>query len=144
MYDRATKFLNDHSVLSSTQYGFRSNFSTEHAVLDIVNTCNGNIEKKMFSDLVLLDLTINLLTLLITKFYCLNLSIIRGIVLQFYKSFLENTKQFVRINKFSSAFCDVNFGVPQPVSQSVSVSLFMYQYTQTKKNPNLEYAIASK
>ena len=36
-YDRTTKFLNDLSVLRPTQYGFRSNFSTEHAVHDIVN-----------------------------------------------------------------------------------------------------------
>ena len=46
VYDRTTKFLNDHLVLSPTQYGFRSKFSTEHAVLDIVNTCYDNIEKK--------------------------------------------------------------------------------------------------
>ena len=46
VYDRTTKFLNDHSVLSPIQYGFRSKFSTEYAVLDIVNTCYDNIEKK--------------------------------------------------------------------------------------------------
>ena len=43
-------------VLSPTQYGFRSSFSTEHAVLDIVNTCYNNIERKMYRGLVLLDL----------------------------------------------------------------------------------------
>ena len=56
VYDRITKFLNDHSMLSPIQYGFRSNFSTEHAVLDIVNTCYDNIDKKMYSGLVFLDL----------------------------------------------------------------------------------------
>ena len=43
-------------MLSPTQYGFRSNFLTEHAVLEIVNTCYDNIERKMYSGLVLLDL----------------------------------------------------------------------------------------
>ena len=50
VYDRTINFLNPHSVLSPTQSGFRSNFSTEHTVLNIV------IEKKMYSGLVLLDL----------------------------------------------------------------------------------------
>ena len=37
---------------------------------------------------------------------------IRGIVLQFYQSFLENRKQFECINKFCSTLRDVNIGVP--------------------------------
>ena len=47
VHHRTTKFLNDHSVLSPTQYSLRSDFSTEYAVLDIVNTCYDNIEKNM-------------------------------------------------------------------------------------------------
>ena len=54
--DRTTKFLNDHSILSPAKYGFRSNFSTDHAVLDILNTCYSNIENKIYFGLVLLDL----------------------------------------------------------------------------------------
>ena len=88
VYDRTTKFLNDHLVLTPTQYGFRSNFSTEHAVLDIVNTCNNHIKKKMYSGLVLLDLanafdTIDYQILL----HKLEHYGIRGIVLQFYQFF---------------------------------------------------------
>ena len=52
VYDRTINFLNYHSVLSSTQYGFRSNFSTEHAVLDIVNTCYDDIERKVYSGFI--------------------------------------------------------------------------------------------
>ena len=114
VYNRTINFLNDHSVLSPTQYGFRSNFSTEHAVLDIVNTCYDNIERKMYSGLVLLDLakpfdTVNH-HILLQK---LEHYKIRGIVLQFFQSFLENRKQFVCINKLCSTLTDVNIGVPQ-------------------------------
>ena len=56
MYGRTTKFLINHAVLSPTQYGFCSNFITNHAILDKVNTCCNNIEKKMYSGLVLLNL----------------------------------------------------------------------------------------
>ena len=42
VYDRTTKVLNDCLVISPTQSIFRSDFSTEHAVLDIVNTCDDN------------------------------------------------------------------------------------------------------
>ena len=74
VYDRTINFLNGHSVLNPTQYGFRSIFSTEHAVLGIVNTCYDNIEKKMYSGLVLLDLA-KAFALLIILFYFTNLSI---------------------------------------------------------------------
>ena len=49
VYDRTINFFEDHSVLSSTQYGFRFNFSTKHAVLDIVNNFYNNIDRKMHS-----------------------------------------------------------------------------------------------
>ena len=107
-------FLNNHSVLTSTQYGFRSNFSTEHAVLNIVNTCYDNTERKMYCGLVVLDLAkafdavdhhILLQTL---EHYG-----IREIVLKFYQSFSENIKQIVCINKFCSTLRDVNIEVPQ-------------------------------
>ena len=38
---------------------------------------------------------------------------IRGIVLQFYQSFLENRKQLVSIDKLCSSLRDVNIEVPQ-------------------------------
>ena len=56
MYDRTTKFLINQAVLSPTQYGFWSNFITNHAILVKVNTCYNDIEKKMYSGLVLLSL----------------------------------------------------------------------------------------
>ena len=114
VYDRTINFLNEHSVLSPTQYGFRSNFSTEHAVLDIVNTCFDNIERKMYSGLVLLDLAKAFDTvdhhILLQKLEHYG---IRGIVLQFCLLFLESRKYFACINKFCSTLRDVNIEVPQ-------------------------------
>ena len=101
-------------MLCPTQYGFRSNFSTEHAVLDILNTCYDNNERKMYSGLGLLNLAKAFDTvdhhILLQKLEHYG---IRGIVLQFYQSFLKNRKQFVCINKFCSTLRDVSIGVLQ-------------------------------
>ena len=124
VYDRTINFLNGHSVLNPTQYGFRSNFSTKHAILDIVNTCYDNIERKMYSGFVLLDLAKAFDTadhhILLQK---LKHYKIRGIAQQFFQSFLENRKQFVCINKFCCTLSDVNIGVPQ--GSILSLLLFL-------------------
>ena len=55
-YTRTIDFLNHENVLLSTQCGFKRNYSTSHAIIDILSTCYDNIEKKLYSGLVLLDL----------------------------------------------------------------------------------------
>ena len=101
-----------------------SNFSTEYAVLDIVNTCHDYIERKMYSGLVFLDIAKAFDTvdhhILLQK---LEKYGIRGVVQQFYQSFLKNRKQFVCINKFCSTLRDVNIGVPQ--SSTLDPLLFL-------------------
>ena len=101
-------------MLSLTHNGFRFNSSRQHAVLDIVNTCYDNIEKKMYSGLVLIDLakafdSIDYQILL----HKLDRYSIIGIVLEFYQSFLQIRKQFVSINKFCSTLHDVNTVFPR-------------------------------
>ena len=85
VYDGTINFLNDHSMLSPAQYGFRSNFSKEYAVLDIMNTRYDHIERKMYSGLVLLDLAKAFGTVIYhTLLQKLEHYGTRGIVLQFY------------------------------------------------------------
>ena len=107
-------FFKCHSALTSTQYGFRPKYSTFHALLDITNSASDNIEKKLYTGLVFLDLT--------KAFDTVNHSIllynfehygIRGIVNNFFGSFLSNRNQYVTINKtnFSLKFIDIE--VPQ-------------------------------
>ena len=48
-------FFVKHSVLLSTQYGFRSNYSFEHAVTNIVSTRFENIDYNLYTELVTLD-----------------------------------------------------------------------------------------
>ena len=55
-YSKTTDFLNHENVLIPTQYGFRKNYSTSHAIIDILSTCYDDIENKLYSGLVQLDL----------------------------------------------------------------------------------------
>ena len=48
VYTRTNNFLNYDSFFAPTQYGFRSNSSTIHAVLDITTTCYDNIANNLF------------------------------------------------------------------------------------------------
>ena len=48
MYDRMRDFIEKHSLLYSSQYGFRQAHSTQHAILDVVETIQTNMDKKLF------------------------------------------------------------------------------------------------
>ena len=52
MYDRMRDFIEKHSLLYSSQYGFRQAHSTQHAILDMVETIQINMNKKLFSRVV--------------------------------------------------------------------------------------------
>ena len=56
MYDRLKQFLNKYNIFYEYQYGFCEKRSTEHAILDIVNRIQGNMDKGMFSCGDLIDL----------------------------------------------------------------------------------------
>ena len=49
--------LNKHNVIQKTQYGFQKNISTNHAIFDVVTNSSENINSKLYTGLVFLDLT---------------------------------------------------------------------------------------
>ena len=114
VYTRTINFLNLNTVLSPSQYGFRSKFSTLHAILDITTSTFDSIENKLYTGLVLLDLakafdTVNH-TILHNK---LDHYGIRGIAKNFFQSYLSNRSQFVCINNANSSLSNIEVGVPQ-------------------------------
>lgn len=48
-------FIEQKNLLSPSQYGFRKGHSTQHAILDIVNAIQSNMDKKLFSCGVFID-----------------------------------------------------------------------------------------
>ena len=49
-------FIEEKGILNLSQYGFRKAHSTQHAIIDIVNTIHTNMDKRLFSCGVFIDL----------------------------------------------------------------------------------------
>ena len=68
-------YLDKHNLLYQYQYGFQEKCSTQHALIDIVDRIQLNIDRKLFSYSIFIDLKKATLTLSTTQSYCRNLSI---------------------------------------------------------------------
>ena len=112
MYNRMNIFI--HQLLSSSQYDFRQAHSTEHAILDMVESIRTNMDKRLFSCAVFIDLKKAFDTvdhkILLDK---LNYYGLRGIDNQWFSSYLTNRTQTTEINSFISDKEVVSCGVPQ-------------------------------
>ena len=103
--------LESNGLLSKHQHGFRANLSTETALLQVTEQLYKNIDERRISLLVLLDLSkafdsVNH-NILIQKLNNLNIDS------QWFKSYLEDRSQSVRINNTISSSQRISFGVPQ-------------------------------
>ena len=115
MYNRLKTYIEDNELLYEAQYGFRENFSTQHAILDIVDTIQTNMDKKMFTCGIFLDFkkafdTVNHVILLDKLHYYG----VRGIVHEWFSSYLANRTQTTHIdNDHISSKKNSVTGVPQ-------------------------------
>ena len=56
IYSRAEAFLNKHSLIALTQYGFRAGHSTKHAFTDVITSIYDNINTNQHTGLIFLDI----------------------------------------------------------------------------------------
>ena len=54
--ERMDTFLSKHDILSLIQYGFRSNMSTSHALLELVEDITSSLDNKKYSVRIFIDL----------------------------------------------------------------------------------------
>ena len=111
------------NLISPNQYGFKKNCSTNEAVLDIYNKLLDNMDKKLITCSIFLDLrtaydTINH-TILIKK---LEKYGIRGLPLQLLASYLTDRQQYTIVNQYKSKSRDVICGITQ--GSTLGPSLF--------------------
>ena len=103
MYNRLASFLEKNEILFYGQFGFRSNHSTNHAILLITDKIQKAIERKLYSCGIFLDLSKAFDTvthdILLKK---LENCGIRGIAKQWFCSYLSNRKQFVSLGSIKS------------------------------------------
>ena len=114
MYKRLYTFLNSNNIIYNLQFGFRQQYSTSHALVNITENIRkaldgGNIGCGIFVDLQKAFDTVDH-QILLTK---LNHYGIRGVSNDWFKSYLSNRNQYVSINGFDSGLAAINYGVPQ-------------------------------
>ena len=120
VYSRVYKFLTKTGQICESQYGFRSNHSCEHAVAHVIGSILKNLENKKSTISVMLDLSkaFDMIehSIMLQK---LELFGVRGVCLNWFKSYLENRRMRVRCTVTSSQssmvseYHIVNYGTPQ-------------------------------
>jgi len=114
VYNRLINYLDKHSMLNNCQFGFRSNRSTAMAVLQMTDKITEAMDKNQFSIGVFIDLSKAFDTLdhniLLNKLHYYG---VRGNALSWFKSYLNNRKQYVHYDNYSSTYLPIKCGVPQ-------------------------------
>ena len=114
VFNRLNSFCDKNNILNDSQYGFRKKHSSYMALLDLYNRIAESRENKEHAIGIFIDLskafdTINH-NILIDKLYKYG---VRGVVKDWFRSYLSDRKQYVIYNGKTSLLRDVVCGVPQ-------------------------------
>ena len=114
VHNRLMTYLDKHSILITNQFGFRRNSDSSLAVVDMVDRITEQLDANCHSLGLFIDLSKAFDTLdhtiLIDK---LEFYGIRGIALNWFKSYLKNRSQYVDYNGTQSTLLKIRTGVPQ-------------------------------
>jgi len=140
IYSRMYNFIDKNNLLYEKQFGFRSNHSTSHALISLIESIKNCLDDKKIVGGVFIDLakafdTVN------HEILCNKLSYygFRGKFNDLLKSFLSDRKQYVSINGVDSEYLDINCGVPQ--GSTLGPLLFILYINDL--NYSLKYSTAS-
>ena len=114
MHTRMYQFLEKYDAFYDLQFGFRKKYSTNHALLSIIEGIRQSLDNKTFSCGVFIDLekafdTVNH-EILLRK---LDHYGIRGLANKWFGSYLTSRMQKVTICGASSSYRNITCGVPQ-------------------------------
>ena len=111
---RLNKFLSVNNILYRYQFGFRKNYSTVLAVIDVVDNILEHLDKKETGLGIYLDLRKAFDTvdhdILLHKMYNYG---IRGTVYDWFRSYVSNRIQYTTLQNINSTTATVTCGVPQ-------------------------------
>ena len=98
MCNRLKSFLNKNNILYKYQFGFRENHSTSHALIDLIEYINKCLDEGKYVFGIYIDLKKAFDTvkhdILLSKLQHYG---IRGIALDWFKSYLTNRRQFTKV-----------------------------------------------
>ena len=114
IYTRIYHYLDQNNLIYSKQFGFRANYSTNHAIISLTEYIRRKVDAGEYVCGVFVDLEKAFDTvhhdILCDKLKAYGL---RGNVNNLLKSYLGGRKQYVSINGIDSKVKDVTCGVPQ-------------------------------
>lgn len=112
--NRLMSFFEKHNIITSRQFGFRKNVSTENAVIDLIKTLvtNMNQNKKCLGIFLDLAKAFDTVSHEILLKRLSNVGV-RGCTLKILTNYLLNRTQRVKIDNFLSESLTVTMGVPQ-------------------------------
>ena len=114
MHKRLYNFMCSQGSICNHQYGFRPKHSTSHAVTELVQYINNSFDNNENLIGVFLDLSKAFDTIdhniLLNK---LNYYGVRGVALDWFKSYLSDRSQYVSFKSTNSDKFNLNCGVPQ-------------------------------
>ena len=110
----SNKYFLKYNILADTQFGFRTGYSTAHAISNINEQMLSNVDSNRHTLSIFLDLS--------KAFNCVNHRVLIGklqlygitdVALDFIRSYLSDQYQFTRINGHESCLLKITCGVPQ-------------------------------
>ena len=114
MYNTIAKYLETKATIHDRQFGFRTNHSTQHAIITLIDKItksvdSGDIVINLFVDFRKAFDTVSH-SILVEKLYAYG---IRGNILELCASYLKNRTQFVTYDGEKSETKHITCGVPQ-------------------------------
>ena len=111
MYNHLINFIDKNKILYKYQFGFRKLHSTNHAIISLVEKVNNAFD----SGKILIGVFLDFKKTFDTVDHCILLDKLYkyGILWDWFKSYLENRKQYVCYSDISSVTLPITHGVPQ-------------------------------
>ena len=114
IYTQLFQYLTVNSLLHANQYGFRAKYSTELALIELIDRIYSQLDEKKIPIAIFMDLSKAFDTIdheiLICKMEHYGIT---NLELQWFRSYLTNRKQYVEFNNTQSATEIITTGVPQ-------------------------------
>ena len=112
--DQLVSFFVGRSILTDSQFGFRKGFSTVDSVIQLTNNVYKSLNNKFHSVNIFVDFrkafdTVNH-GILLSKLHCYG---VRGLANDYFRSYLSDRRQCVRVGDVISEEAVFNVGVPQ-------------------------------
>ena len=114
IYIRIYSYLTKNKMIYSKQFGFRSNYSTNHALISLTEQIRSLLDGGHYVCGIFVDLE-KAFDTVDHKILCekLNHYGLRGNINKLIHSYLTNRKQYVSLNGFDSEIRNIECGVPQ-------------------------------